>query len=245
MFGNIGFGELLIILTIALVVIGPQKLPDIARALGKGLAEFRRASNEIRNTLRNELTDLEEQYDRQRKPSPPPAQLQPEPAPAPVTAMPVDSPAAAEAAPVLEPRPVIENKNIAPLVVPRESVGRTSFRARGLEEADGSDEGLAEALLDAGSGSLAVPHDAGSGSLAVPHDAGSAAVPSSPDAGSAVAPASRDAGSAVAAAHAESGPAGAAAGVVTGSSLDARVLLSAEERGVDGLQPDSLKGSPA
>ncbi len=47
MFG-IGMTELLVILTIALIVIGPKKLPELARSLGKGLAEFRRASSEMR-----------------------------------------------------------------------------------------------------------------------------------------------------------------------------------------------------
>jgi TatA/E family protein of Tat protein translocase len=47
MFG-IGMTELLVILTIGLIVIGPKKLPELARSLGKGLAEFRRASNEMR-----------------------------------------------------------------------------------------------------------------------------------------------------------------------------------------------------
>jgi len=47
MFG-IGMTELLVILAIALVVIGPKKLPELARSLGKGLAEFRRASTEMR-----------------------------------------------------------------------------------------------------------------------------------------------------------------------------------------------------
>ena len=47
MFG-IGMTELLVILTIGLIVIGPKKLPELARSLGKGLAEFRRASTDIR-----------------------------------------------------------------------------------------------------------------------------------------------------------------------------------------------------
>ncbi len=47
MFG-IGMTELLVILVIGLLVIGPKKLPELARSLGKGLAEFRRATTEIR-----------------------------------------------------------------------------------------------------------------------------------------------------------------------------------------------------
>jgi TatA/E family protein of Tat protein translocase len=47
MFG-IGMTELLVILVIGLLVIGPKKLPELARSLGRGLAEFRRASTEIR-----------------------------------------------------------------------------------------------------------------------------------------------------------------------------------------------------
>lgn len=50
MFG-IGLPELLIIMVIALIFIGPSKLPDLARALGKGMAEFRKASQEIKDSL--------------------------------------------------------------------------------------------------------------------------------------------------------------------------------------------------
>ena len=50
MFG-IGLPELLVIMAIALIVIGPKKLPDLARALGKGMAEFRKATQEIKDSL--------------------------------------------------------------------------------------------------------------------------------------------------------------------------------------------------
>ena len=50
MFG-IGMPELIIILAIALIVIGPSKLPDLARALGRGMSEFRKATQEIKDSL--------------------------------------------------------------------------------------------------------------------------------------------------------------------------------------------------
>lgn len=50
MFG-IGPMELVVIVVVALLIFGPQKLPELARTLGKGLAEFRRASNDLRQSL--------------------------------------------------------------------------------------------------------------------------------------------------------------------------------------------------
>ncbi len=55
MFG-IGFPELLLILVVALIVVGPSKLPDLARALGRGYAEFRRATDELKETFEQDDT---------------------------------------------------------------------------------------------------------------------------------------------------------------------------------------------
>jgi sec-independent protein translocase protein TatA len=50
MFG-LGMQELLVILVIALIVVGPKKLPDIAKSLGRGLAEFKRTADEFQSTM--------------------------------------------------------------------------------------------------------------------------------------------------------------------------------------------------
>jgi sec-independent protein translocase protein TatA len=60
MFGSIGMPELIIIFVIALIIFGPRKLPELGRSLGKSLAEFKKASNELRNTLEEEIR-IEEQ----------------------------------------------------------------------------------------------------------------------------------------------------------------------------------------
>ena len=60
MFGSIGMPELIIIFVIALIIFGPKKLPELGRSLGRSLNEFKRASNELKNTLEEEVR-IEEQ----------------------------------------------------------------------------------------------------------------------------------------------------------------------------------------
>ena len=70
MFGSIGMPELIIIFVIALVIFGPRKLPELGRSLGKSLAEFKRASNELKTTLEEEIRIEEQQRAEPVKPAP-------------------------------------------------------------------------------------------------------------------------------------------------------------------------------
>jgi sec-independent protein translocase protein TatB len=64
MFG-IGMPELLLLLAIALIVVGPKKLPELARALGRGFAEFKKATNELKESLETntDFSDLKGSFD--------------------------------------------------------------------------------------------------------------------------------------------------------------------------------------
>ena len=55
MLPSLGVMELVIIMVIALIIFGPRKLPELGRSLGKSIGEFRRASNELKSTLEDEI----------------------------------------------------------------------------------------------------------------------------------------------------------------------------------------------
>lgn len=55
MFGNIGFPELLIIMAIALLIFGPKKLPEVGKSIGRAIREFRKASDEIKEKIDQEI----------------------------------------------------------------------------------------------------------------------------------------------------------------------------------------------
>ena len=66
MFGSLGMPELIVIFVIALIIFGPRKLPELGKSLGKSIAEFKRASNELKSTLEEEIR-LEEQKQKQEE----------------------------------------------------------------------------------------------------------------------------------------------------------------------------------
>lgn len=59
--GSIGVQEMLFIFLVALLIFGPRKLPELGRALGKALTEFRRASAEVRLAVEEEMRELDRQ----------------------------------------------------------------------------------------------------------------------------------------------------------------------------------------
>ncbi|MYL82676.1 twin-arginine translocase subunit TatB [Desulfovibrio aerotolerans] len=103
MFG-IGSTELLVILVVALIVIGPSKLPDLMKTLGKGMAEFRRMSTDVKSTFEAEV----ERADREQKQAEAKKQLYPE------TPEAAASPASAEAAKPAPAGPAAAGKKEAP-----------------------------------------------------------------------------------------------------------------------------------
>jgi len=106
--GPLGFTEIAFIFVLALLIFGPKKLPEIGRTIGRGVAEFRKATSELKRSINTELA-LDE--------IPTPARLrslafdepaEPRLATAPPAPAPEEAPALTEARPVAEPAPESE-----------------------------------------------------------------------------------------------------------------------------------------
>jgi TatA/E family protein of Tat protein translocase len=67
---NLGFPEMVFIFLLALLIFGPRKLPEIGRTLGRSLAEFKRASNEFKNQIEDEVRQLETEESLNKPPEP-------------------------------------------------------------------------------------------------------------------------------------------------------------------------------
>ena len=77
MFGSVGVPELIIIFTIALIIFGPRKLPELGKSLGRSLAEFKRASNELKSTLDEEIRTEERRSAERQEPPKVPGTVEP------------------------------------------------------------------------------------------------------------------------------------------------------------------------
>src|SRR5690242_4953129 len=67
---NIGAGEFILIVVVALLVLGPQRLPEFARTIGKFLREFRRQTDEMRTMVEHEFYRMDQELDRPPAPAP-------------------------------------------------------------------------------------------------------------------------------------------------------------------------------
>jgi TatA/E family protein of Tat protein translocase len=94
--GNLGMPELIMIMVLALLLFGPKKLPEIGRTVGKALGEFKRASNDLKRSIEDEMNQVKEGIDPMSSdpPKPEPPALTPA-AGAVAQQAPADAPAAA------------------------------------------------------------------------------------------------------------------------------------------------------
>ncbi len=125
MFG-MGMPEILLILAVALIVIGPKKLPDLAKSLGRAMGEFKRATNEFKETMEidSQLSEVRKTFDEMnddvrkkfddatasdpvdvKKPSAADAEIPPETAPSAEAAPEADTTETPDAPPEPEKRP--------------------------------------------------------------------------------------------------------------------------------------------
>lgn len=75
--------ELILIFIVALIVFGPKKLPEIGKSLGKGLGEFKKASDDFKQSIQREVDGLKEEAKLEPPAAPAPPAVPPAPAPPP------------------------------------------------------------------------------------------------------------------------------------------------------------------
>jgi sec-independent protein translocase protein TatA len=76
MLGSVGMPELLIIMVIALMVFGPKRLPELGKAVGQTIKEFKKGANSLRDSLEEEVRQEEQRTAAPTLPAPPPTEEQ-------------------------------------------------------------------------------------------------------------------------------------------------------------------------
>jgi sec-independent protein translocase protein TatB len=122
---NLGFPEMIFLFLLALLIFGPKKLPEVGRQIGRALNEFKRASNEFKSQIENEIAQLDRDTEPQILPPEPPVgaiaalSLGPEPpaestslTKAPDEILPPEPPVGAIAALSLGPEPQAESTSL-------------------------------------------------------------------------------------------------------------------------------------
>ena len=95
--GNLGMPELMLILVLALLLFGPKRLPEVGKQVGKALGEFRRASNDLKRTIEDEM-------DKATRETPPPAEPTVATAAPAAASAPIEPGGAAPTTPAAQPR---------------------------------------------------------------------------------------------------------------------------------------------
>jgi sec-independent protein translocase protein TatB len=116
MFG-LGFGEIVIILVLALVLLGPQKLPEVAKQLGKGMRDFKKASDDLKGQFEKEFYADERRAERARVAPPTAAAPVAAAPPGPVPVAAADNVPGLEAA-LIDPAPPVEPPVVPPAATP-------------------------------------------------------------------------------------------------------------------------------
>jgi sec-independent protein translocase protein TatB len=117
MFG-LGFGEIVIILVLALVLLGPQKLPEVAKQLGKGFRDFKKATDDLKGQFERELYAEESKAPRPRIAPPTAAAPVAAAAPQPVPPASVDNVPGLDAALAEPSAPIVAPPATSPAAVP-------------------------------------------------------------------------------------------------------------------------------
>ncbi|HZI13152.1 MAG TPA: twin-arginine translocase TatA/TatE family subunit [Myxococcus sp.] len=148
---NIGAGEMVLILVAALLILGPQRLPELARGIGKFMREFRRQTDEVRNVVEREFYTMDQEFQRPQDAAPPvrPGTFANPPAPAaPLTALPppdAEAPASPGAeAPSLAAEPPAA-VHLAPQVLALDENGPRELEPAALQPQTPSPSGAVEA----------------------------------------------------------------------------------------------------